>query len=524
MNQDLPYKKHTHMLIQMGRYEQALMVAKKWVEAKPHEAEAWFCKSACEMMLMRAKHALDSIEKALETEPKNARFLAQKARSTVGTGAIMQGLEIARNLAKQENSNPSILDSVGLTLSNAGESEEAIPLFERAIELNPNIPQYYTNYGTVLHFCRRTEEAEAAHRKALELNPEDFRAYWLLGGLRTATNDHNFVDWFGEILKKYNDKLIARIPLHYALAKQYEDLGEFDNAFMHLEKGAAAALEHTPYNEDLANALIEGYTQHFTPDLFQGHIHGYDNDELILIVGMPRSGTTLVERIIASYDEVYAAGELHNFNNLLNERVRNLHPDKSTIEITGDLRKLDFQDLGQAYIDSTRPRTGHTKHFIDKYPFNFQLVGPFALALPKLKIINLMRNPMDTCYSNYKLLFGLGSAMYSYDQETLGRFYVGYRKMMEHWHSCLPERILDVNYENLAQNPEDESKRIMDFLGFDWRPECLEFYKSKDAVTTASTSQIREPINTSSLYKWKKFEHHLEPLKTTLLENGIDIE
>lgn len=524
MKQELPYQKHTHMMIQMNRFNEGLMIAVKWVEAKPRDPEAWFSKSACELMLMQARQALESIRKALHIKPNDLRFLSHKARCLVSAGMIKEGLEISRRLVQNNNLNPQLLDSLAITLSNAGESEEAIPIMERAIKLNPDVPQYYTNYGTILHFCNRTEDAEKAHRKALELFPEEFRGYWLLGQLRKATPGTNFTSWFDGLLKKYTEKLQARICLNYALAKQFEDLEDYDRAAHHLEAGAKATLEHMPYTEETNHRMLLAFRQNFDAPFMHQSFEGSENSEAIFIVGMPRSGTTLVERIIASYDNVFAAGELHNFTHFLNSRFEKINPGtESTGRYVGPER-IDFKELGDAYIESTRPRTGETEFFIDKYPFNFQMVGPISKALPKAKFINLMRNPMDTCFSNYKLLFMLGSALYSYDQETLARFYAEYRKMMDHWHACLPGRILDVDYEKLVEDPEGQSKKITDFLGIEWRSECLEFYKSTEAVTTASSTQIREPINKSSLQKWKKFEKHLQPMKSALVEAGFEVE
>lgn len=512
------------MLIEMGRHPQGLMIATKWVEAEPDVSEAWFFKSVCEMMLLSAKNALESAEKADNLAPNTPKYMAQKARCLVGVGATMKGLRLARKLVKQEDRNAHLLDAVANTISNAGEHEEAIPVFEKAISLNPNIPQYYSNYGTVLHFCRRTDEAEAAHRKSIELSPENFRAYWLLGGLRKATPEHNFVDWFDKVLKAQNDKLQARTTLNFALAKQHEDLEEYDDAFHHLADGSKAVLEHSPYQEEATLAPFHRFKEAFSPALVASRPAGHKSDEAIFIVGMPRSGTTLVERIVSAHDDVFAAGELHNFNHLLNSRFEKLPKNHKGMQDPADLVDIDFEALGAEYIEGTRPRTGHTPRFIDKYPFNFQFVGAIGLALPHSKIINLMRNPMDTCFGNYKLMFMPGSALYSYDQETLGRFYVEYRKLMEHWHEILPGRILDVHYEALVANPEDESKRIMDFLDLDWKPELLEFYKSNEAVATASTSQVREPVNAASINKWKKFERHLGPLKSLIVSAGYPVE
>ena len=522
--QELPYEKHTRQLIQMARHREGLMVAQKWVEAKPQQAEAWFHKSICELMLLKPKQALDSVQHSRAIDSENRRYRAQAARCMVGAGQIMEGLRLARTIASEEQRNAHILDAVANTISQAGEHEEAIPIFDRAIALNPDAPQYYSNLGTVLHFCRRTDEAEVAHRKALELMPEDFRAYWLLGQLRKAKIEHNFVDWFQKILAKYPDKLHARATLNYALAKQYEDLGQYAQSFDHLSAGAEAVREHSPYPEAANQQLFEKYQQDFQFEMAPSPAGGRENSEPIFILGMPRTGTTLVERIIASDDHVFAAGELHNFMHLYNERYKALNPDKKTFAEFEHLDRLDFNRLGVDYIESTRPRTGHTRHFIDKYPFNFQIAGPIALALPNAKIIHLMRNPMDTCFSNFKLLFMLGSGMYSYDLETLGRFYVMYRQQMAHWHTYCPGRILDVSYETLVQNPEAVSRRIMQFLDLEWRPECLEFHKSNEAVATASTGQIREPINTASLYRWKHYEAQLQPLRKVLEAAGIEVE
>lgn len=284
--QDLPYEKHTRMLIEMGRHPQGLMIADKWVEAKPKDPEAWFCKSVCEMMLMRQKIALESARKSIELKPGDARLQAQGARCMVAAGAVMEGLKLARKLAARENKNPHILDTVANTISNAGEHEEALQYFEAAIALNPNIPQYYTNYGTVLQFCRRTEEAEAAHRKAIELYPEDFRAYWLLGGLRKAKHGDNHVEWFDKTLKAHEGKLQARTALNFALAKQNEDLEKYDEAFHHLEDGAKAVLEHSPYSEASNFNLLAKFRDVFSLDLIASQPAGHGSQEPIFIVGM----------------------------------------------------------------------------------------------------------------------------------------------------------------------------------------------------------------------------------------------
>lgn len=516
-----PYEQHTKMLMQMGRYEDAAFVASKWVEAFPNNGEAWFCKSASELQAGRAQDALASIERLLKGAPHDARYLTHKARTLVKLGRTQDGMKVACRLAKQPIENAYILNALGKIVSEAGDHELAIDLQKRAISKNATEPSFYTDLGTVLHFCRRTGEAEVAHKRALALNPKSFQTYWLLSQLRKATPERNHVESCKAALGKYGADAQARASIGYALGKQYEDLGEYKDAFASYQAGANAVLEQSPYSENAALEMFSLFKSQFDTKYMTSGVRGHESDEPIFIVGMPRTGTTLVERIIDTDTSVFAAGELHNFGHLLDAATATSKSAQSDAGQTLDLRRIDYAKLGQAYIESTRPRTGRTRYFIDKYPLNFQLLGPIMLALPKAKIVHLTRNPMDTCFSNFKLMFGVGTALYSYDLETLGRYYLAYADLMAHWKAVAPGRIHDVSYDALIANPEKETRALMDYLGLEWRPDTLEFYKSQDAVATPSTVQVRNPINASALNRWKKFETQLRPLLDLLQMNGV---
>jgi hypothetical protein len=235
---------------------------------------------------------------------------------------------------------------------------------------------------------------------------------------------------------------------------------------------------------------------------------------------MPRTGTTLLEQILTTYDDIDSAGELHHFGHLLNQACAAFKPNADTYALYQAATELDWRLLGQTYLAAARHHVADSPRFIDKYPLNFLFVGPILRALPNARIINLQRNPMDTCFSNYKLLYRLGSALHTYDLQTMARYYCRYREMMEHWHGCLPGRVLDVSYESLVTEPEAETRRVAEFLELEWQPECLEFYRAGGAVATASTTQVRRPINTDSLYKWQKFASHLTALTDVFREQG----
>jgi hypothetical protein len=257
----------------------------------------------------------------------------------------------------------------------------------------------------------------------------------------------------------------------------------------------------------------------FGKEVFSGCGAGDDNGEAIFILGLPRTGTTLVERILASHSDVFAAGELNNFAAQLMGMLRAQNKEKRLArdELVRASAGLDVKKLGEAYIHSTRPFTGHVSRFIDKMPLNFLYVGLIHMSLPNAKIINLQRDPMDTCYAIYKQLF-VDAYPYSYDLEELARYYVAYRQLMQHWHDVLPGVIHTVAYEDVVNDIERESRRMLDYCGLDWQPQVLRFHENKEASTTASTAQIRRPIYSSSVGRWRDYREQLQPVADVLAE------
>jgi hypothetical protein len=311
----------------------------------------------------------------------------------------------------------------------------------------------------------------------------------------------------------------------YALAKELEDLGESERSFQYLKLGADTRRGLMQYHIDRDLETMSSIQETFSADLFERSIEGDSNAEAIFILGMPRTGTTLVERILSSHTDVFAAGELNNFAVQLMNLVRahvseNKLPRDELVRLSAG---IDFKTLGAAYIESTRPFTGHTPRFIDKLPLNYLYTGLIHLALPNAKVINLRRNPMDTCYAVYKQLF-LDAYPFSYDLEELGKYYVAYHRLMEHWHAVLPGVIHTVDYETLVSDIEGESRRLLDFCDLDWQPQVLKYYESKEASTTASTTQVRQPVYKSSVGRWRDYERQLQPLIRILRDAGIGDE
>jgi hypothetical protein len=237
---------------------------------------------------------------------------------------------------------------------------------------------------------------------------------------------------------------------------------------------------------------------------------------------MPRTGTTLVERILASHTDVFAAGELNNFAAQLMTMLRSQNSDKrvSRDEMVQLSAELDFKQLGESYVKSTRPFTGKTPRFIDKMPLNYLYAGLIHLALPNARIINLRRDPMDTCYAIYKQLF-VDAYPFSYDLEELAKYFVAYHQLMGHWNLVLPGVIHTVTYEHLVDDFEAEARKLLEFCGLDWQSQCLKFYENKEASTTASTVQVRQPVYQSSVGKWRNYEQQLQPVVDILRQGGV---
>jgi hypothetical protein len=267
---------------------------------------------------------------------------------------------------------------------------------------------------------------------------------------------------------------------------------------------------------------MDGLIEKFTPELCADTGHGADTDQPVFVLGLPRTGTTLVERILASHSNVISAGELPNFLMQIRRLTRDGNADAEELEILCRGADLDPQVLGDAYMDSVPVRYKKAARFVDKLPANFLYIGHIRRALPGATIVELKRHPMDACYAMYKTLF---NRIYpaSYDLEDLARYYIAYRKLVDHWHKCFPGQITTVHYEDVVANQEAQSRRLLDAAGLPWEDEVLAFHKSKSASATASAAQVRSPVYSSSVQLWRRYEKELAPLAERLKDAGIDI-
>jgi tetratricopeptide (TPR) repeat protein len=418
---------------------------------------------------------------------------------------------------------------MGLLLSRLDMHSNALRHYQQAIRLEPEIGEHYYNVATIHRFMGNFSAAETALDLALEKNPEDFDAYKLRADLRVQTPQSNHIASLELALQKYKDRPRAMVQLHYALAKELEDIEQWQQSFDHLQRGAAIRRKLMRYDVQGDLDTMAEIGRVYEASLFQGQVSGDENGEAIFILGMPRTGSTLLERILGSHSDVFSAGELNNFALEMMKSVQGLSKhsgDNSPLTKTQRVERsaaIDFSELGKHYIASTRPATGLQSRFIDKMPANFLYAGLIHLALPRAKIIHVKRHPLDCCYAIYKNLFA-DAYPFSYQMQELARYYAAYEKLMAHWHRVMPGVIYDIHYEDLVADVEGQSRNLLEHCNLEWQDQCLSFYDNTSVSTTASASQIRQPVYSSSVGKWRHFSAELAPLADMLKEAGVDFE
>jgi tetratricopeptide (TPR) repeat protein len=507
-------------------WEAALDVAAKFLPLAPRHPGAYYVAGIANLELQRAPQAVECLRRASLLDPSCVDYSVQFAKALAASNRNREAKVIADRASSLPSSDPVIMDTLGVIHSQIGSYEAAAAAFRKVVTLSPSHAPYRYNLATALVAAGELDEAETELETCLSLDPHCWRAHLTLAQLRRQTPDSNHIARLESLLLEVDqtDSSNAALTcLHLALSKEYEDLARYPLALEHLTLGKSAAAAGRAYSIVQDEALFAAIIDTFREP--EAHSSGYATSEPIFIIGMPRSGTTLVERIISSHPEVHSAGELLNFSMSLKFSSRYRSADLINPGIIAGARDLDWEKLGEMYLSSTRPATGQTPHFIDKLPHNFLYAGFIARALPNAKIICLRRNPMDTCLSNFRQLFAPKSPFfdYSFDLLDTGRYYVFFDQLMAHWQRVLPGRILEVHYEEIVESQETQSRRIMQFCGLTWDDRCLRFEENPSPVATASAVQVRAPIYRSALQRWKKYGTKLDALQNLLVASGIRV-
>lgn len=478
------------------------------------------------LRLMQAKdwpNALTQIERALVAQPAVALLHINRAQCLMALGRRAEACAAAAAAERQAPADALLADAAGSIYSFSGDQRRALQAYERAVALAPDDARFIFNRATVRRFLGQLEAAEVDYDRVIALRPNDFEAYKNRSDLRTQTAARNhllelervaargFADWPGEV------------QIRYSLAKEYEDIDEYAKSFAQLQLGAKKRREHLRY--DVANDVA---TVGWIIDAFRAPPFppspDCSRDAPIFVVGLPRSGTTLVDRILGSHTRVESGGELNDFALALVDAVRRDSGGAQLArrELVARSAHLDFAALGHEYLRRARIVVPGVGRFTDKMPLNYLYCGLIRRALPNAKIIHLTRHPMAAGYAMYKTLFKDGYP-FSYDLNDIGRYYIGYRRLMAHWQAVMPGAIHELNYERLVADQLGETRKLLEFCDLEWQDACLDFHRNAAATTTASASQIRRPMYDSSVSQWRHYSTQLAVLGDQLSAAGIDL-
>lgn len=456
--------------------------------------------------------------RAVALDCNNFSYLSQQAGCLLGIKQTTTALQLIEQLAALPPSEPGDHDALGNLYSQVGNQAAATACFRAAIDSEPDTAHHWLNLGLCLQATGDLQEAEAAFDRCIDLDPDQAEPWLHRSRLCRQRPESNHIPALKSAVARNSDDWRGEMSMRYALAKEYEDLGDYDHCFEQLELGSRLRRRHMNHDPGADLAAISSIKAHFDGQYLEAAV-GHESPEPIFIVGLPRTGTTLVERILGSHSKVYAAGELNNFAECLTTQVAAMKP-ASRLDFIRLAVSANSEQLGRDYIASTRPQTAGHDRFIDKLPLNFLYCGLIHRALPNARIIHLKRGPMDTCFAIYKTLFKQAYP-FSYDQRELGQYYLAYRDLMAHWQQVMPGKILDVEYESLVTDLEPQSRRLLDFCGLSWEDACLQFHRSEAPSMTASLAQVRQPVYTSSVGKWRHYAGKLGILHEVLQDAGV---
>ncbi|MBM13493.1 MAG: sulfotransferase [Halieaceae bacterium] len=499
-----------------GEFREAEKLAKELVRENPRDVNAALLLARLAIKARCFKDAQELLERIIELAPG---FIA--ARHDLGT--------VLKETHKHEDAVDVLREAVGIDVNNAlshyylgaalamaAKPREAVDSYQRAVELDPMLPGGHIGLGHVLKTVGNQSAGIDAYKRAIELRPNYGETYYSLANLKTFRFSKDEIASMESRLENENLPTDCRVHFAFALAKAYEDEKNFDESFEHY------ALANQMHRETIAYDPVQTQVGHERMrDVFDKNFFyrtpassGCAAEDPIFIVGLPRSGSTLLEQILASHSQVDGTSELHDIS-LIAQGLSRSREGNSFPQSVANMAPEQLCELGEKYLSQTRQYRGAAPFFTDKMPNNFAYVGFIKAILPNAKIIDARRHPMDSCFGSFKQHFAKGQT-FTYDLFELGEFYLEYDQLMLHWYDVLEGQILRVQYETVVNDLEDQVRRILDFCELPFEEACLNFHETERAVRTASSEQVRQPIYSSSVGTWRHFEQHLGALKEIL--------
>ncbi|TNE31523.1 MAG: sulfotransferase family protein [Alphaproteobacteria bacterium] len=457
------------------------------------------------------------LRRALELAPSFTAARANLANVLYKQSRYEEAARVLDEVLEQDPANPGNRNLLAATLGRIGDYDEALKLYAELVETFSHHAKLWMSYGHMLKTVGRQEESIAAYRKALDNQPDLGEVWWSLANLKTIEFSDSDVAAMEQALQG-EPKSEDALHLHFALGKAYGDHAEPEASFRHFAAGNALRCEELGYDPQVITDQVDQMIEVLTPEFLAQHEGGGDpTPDPIFILGLPRAGSTLLEQILSSHSQVEGTMELPDIPAIAMREARKAGGElRDWPDAILEMPQARFAELGAEFLERTRiqRKTGRP-FYIDKLPNNWSYAGFIHLILPNAKIVDARRHPLDCCFSNYRQHFAKGQA-FSYSLDHIGRYYADYVRAMDHYDRVLPGRIHRVIHEQLLDDPESEVRALLDYLGLEFEPDCLEFHRNERAVRTASSEQVRRPINRDGVGQWEPYEQWLSALRAAL--------
>ena len=499
-------------------YEKRLLKAdhlcRSFLQKHPHNIEGMRLLANIGFELSIYEDAEFLLESCIEFEPNNLRANFDYLKVLIKRQKYTEAVRHAKKLTEKQPRSIPIKKMLAHALNGAGHLDDALLMYEDILKTEKNNPELLLSMGHIQKTLGQINKAINYYHAAYKKNRFFGEAYWSLANLKTYRFSR---DEILDLTEMVEDKLVNKEEqkyMHFALGTAYEDEGQYNEAFKHFHHGNQIQNQLVSYTQDAFDKECAAQRKIAVKDLFEVKSNwGSLSEEPIFIVGLPRSGSTLIEQILASHSDVDGTHELPNILSIAHKlNLRQKHPNHRYPDVLFQMSAPDFQELANSYLEGASVFRGTANYFTDKMPNNFRHIGLIRLMFPRAKIIDARRDPMDTCWSCFKQFFAEGQE-FTYDLDNIFHYYHKYLEVMELWHKILPGYVHTVKHEKLLDNPEEVIRDLLNFCNLDFEDNCLSFHKNNRPVKTASSEQVRQPLNKKGVERWKSYKKFLLPYK-----------